>query len=79
MAAKFLTLSRKDAKIKIACAKKAVYFFAGASYYEREVPLPEVVEAFAGNAKWRLRIERETSAHLIYIPGLFTQGYRIEF
>lgn len=74
-----LTLPRKTALAKLRAATKVVYFFQGASYYEREMPVEELVAAFEGNPKLRVKVDPVDSAHSIALPGPFKAGYRIEF
>lgn len=74
-----VTLPRKTGLAKLRAATKAVYFFHGASFYEREVPVAELAAAFEGNSKLRVKVNLADSAHWIELPGVFVSGYRIEF
>lgn len=62
-----LTLSRKQACIKLCSAARARYYFqrAGGVRYERDVPIEDVVRAFAGNVRMRLRIRLADSLHTV--------------
>ena len=78
--AKMIVLPRDQARHKIRAATRAVYFFCGASQYEREVPVEEVAALFESDPAYRLRIDPEDSTHLLTRPrGMFFQGYRLEF
>lgn len=84
MAAGRITLTRKAAGIKLESASRATYFFQrghGEARYEREVPVAEMVRAFQADLRARLRIDRETSKHVVTLVerrDLLT-GYEVEF
>ncbi len=80
----WITLTRKQAAIKLRSITRATYYFQreqGVRYVQEAKSVQDVVQAFERDVRARLRIERETSRHVITLvnsPALKT-GWDVEF
>jgi hypothetical protein len=76
-----ITLTRRRAAIKLESVTRAVYYFErGGTRYEREVSPAEVLRGFR-DPRARLRVEVETSQHVVTLEDSSGQraGYLVYF
>jgi hypothetical protein len=78
-----LTLTRRQAAIKLENIKRATYYFQhfGGTVYKKEVPVADVLKTFVADPKVLLRIDSETSEHRVTLIDRkdFQVGYVVEF
>jgi hypothetical protein len=77
-----LTLTRKDARIKLESAKGATYFMQlNGHRYARTASVSDMLRAFICDERARLRIRLEDSQHTVTIENNeeMRSGYEIQF
>ena len=78
-----LTLTRKDARVKLTSAKRAQYFMQidGGQRYVREASIEAMVRSFERDDRARLRIRLEDSEHVVTIENNeeIRSGYVVTF
>jgi hypothetical protein len=78
-----ITLTRRQAAVKLQAAKSGRYFFqrAGGIRYERDVSVEEVSRAFQGDEKMRMRVRLSDSQHTAYAikNAREERGYEVFF
>lgn len=78
-----ITLTRKDAAVKLTSAKRAQYFMQidGGERYTREASIEAMMVAFRRDDRARLRIRLEDSEHVVTIENNaeVRSGYVVTF
>jgi hypothetical protein len=79
----YITLSRKDAQVKLAAATGATYFMqvTGQSCHYKPVSVALMVRAFERDDRARLRIRLSDSKHTVFIENGkdLKSGYEVTF
>ena len=80
----WITLTRKQAAVKLRSTQSATYFFQreqGVRYVQPAKSVQDVVRAFERDTRARLKIERETSRHVITLVDQksLKVGWDVEF